>query len=54
MPKKEKKAVKTTTKKEDRQYEILAKGVYKIFDRTPNGSVLGPQAKALLEKLNKA
>ncbi len=40
--------------KEDRQKKIFATGVYKVFDRVPQGSLRSPEVNALLEKLNKA
>ena len=44
------KAVKKIEPTKDR-YKILAEGVYKIFDRTPNGSIVSKEAHALLAKL---
>ena len=52
MPKKKTKVTKTDTKRE-KQREILEKGVYEIFDRTPIGSVISSNIEALLDKLNK-
>ena len=48
--KKETKKVETKVVTKDR-YKILAEGVYKIFDRTPNGSIVSKEAHALLAKL---
>ena len=45
------KVVKVEAKVTKDRYKILTEGVYKIFDRTPNGSIVSKEAHALLAKL---
>ena len=48
------KAKKTTPKVErDELTELLKVEVYKLFDREPNGSIVGKQLTALVEKIKK-
>ncbi len=51
MPKK--KVTKQETCKKDKQLEILKKGVYEIFDRTPIGSIVDSEASKLLDEILK-
>ena len=45
------KKVKVVKPKVDEKYKILTEGVYKIFDKTPTGSIRSKEAHALLDKL---
>lgn len=54
MPLKLKVKKVVTKDKKAIQKEILSKGVYEIFDRTPIGSVLSKNAGELIDKINKA
>lgn len=55
MPKKEEKKVKTAfqSTKRERQIKVFKDNVYKLFDREPNGSIVG-DVGALIDKINKA
>jgi len=54
MPKVIKKPKVVVEDKKAVQKQILMQGVYFIFDRTPQGSVLSKEAGELIDKINEA
>ena len=45
--------VKKTTKGREKQIEIFNKGVYEVFDRIPNGSLISSKVNDLVDKIVK-